>query len=318
MLGSPHDRLFKHTFGHPENAASVLRTVLPQALLERLDLSTLELAPGSFVDAALSERHADLLYRVQLGGHPARVYLLFDHQSGVDRQMPLRLLRYMTRIWTAEADAGLDKLPPIIPCLLYHGDGPWSGPRSLRDQLDIGPHLPVEATDGLVPNFRFVLVDLSGHTDAELQTGALTAMAAMALLLFKHARHAHDLLDRIVRWSQVLRQVAAAPNGLRAIEAFARYILQVSEGVTAPDLGRVLLAELGRDAEEAVMTAADQLIQQGRAVGRADVVLKLITLRFGPPDRETEARVRAASLDTLDRWTEAILTAPDLETLLGG
>ncbi|MCA9559104.1 MAG: Rpn family recombination-promoting nuclease/putative transposase, partial [Myxococcales bacterium] len=244
MPGSPHDRLFKFTFGQPEHAASVLRTVLPAALLERLDLRTLEPAPGSFVDAALSERHADLLFRVQIDGHSARVYLLFDHQSGIDRQMPLRLLRYMTRIWTAEADAGAEKLPPIIPCLLYHGDTPWSGPRFLHDQLDLGADLPPETVAGLVPDFRFLLVDLSGHTDADLQSGTLTAMAAVALLLFKHARHADDLTDRLVRWSGVLRQVMAAPNGLRALEAFARYILQVSEGVTAPDLGRVLLAEL--------------------------------------------------------------------------
>ena len=51
--------------------------------------------------------------------------------------------------------------------------------------------------------------------------------------------------------------------------------------------------------------------------GLARSLLKLITLRFGAPDAQTEARVRAASIEQLEAWTDAILTAPDLATLLG-
>jgi len=61
VIRTPHDALFKTTFGLPEHAAGELRAVLPAALSRHIDFSTLARRPGSFVDEALSERHSDLL-----------------------------------------------------------------------------------------------------------------------------------------------------------------------------------------------------------------------------------------------------------------
>ena len=66
--------------------------------------------PGSFVDEDLSAVHSDLLYRVQLAGRPAFVYVLLEHQSTVDTLMPLRLLGYLVRVLerhAREADVAL-------------------------------------------------------------------------------------------------------------------------------------------------------------------------------------------------------------------
>jgi predicted transposase/invertase (TIGR01784 family) len=62
VIHNPHDALFKSVFGEPEHARGVLRSVVPSALGEVLDWSTLTLRPGSFVDEALRPRHTDLLF----------------------------------------------------------------------------------------------------------------------------------------------------------------------------------------------------------------------------------------------------------------
>jgi Putative transposase, YhgA-like len=46
--------MFKAAFGQPEHARGALRAIVPPALAEVLDWSTLVLQPGSFVDVALS------------------------------------------------------------------------------------------------------------------------------------------------------------------------------------------------------------------------------------------------------------------------
>lgn len=321
MAMSPHDRLFKFTFRQLDNAASALRSILPPALVAQADWSTLRVVPGSFVDAALSERHADLLYQIEIDGRPTLVFLLFEHQSSEDPRMGLRLLRYMVRIWTVWADDHPGPLPPVVPCVLYHGAEPWTGPRSFQDQFDLGPDAGRLGLTDRVPHFDFLIDDLSTHDDAELQARTLTSMATAALLLFKHARTAPDLVERLVDWAETLRAVVNAEEGLRALEAFARYILQVNERVKAEDLVRVVRDALGEEAGRAAMTAADRLIEegvkQGLAQGQAETLLKQIRLRFGPPSPAVEAQVRAASTDQLDRWTEAILFAPTLDALLG-
>jgi predicted transposase YdaD len=61
-----HDGLFKRAFSVPAHAAGELRSVLPEALTNRLDLSTLKLETASFVDAEMEHRHADLLFSATL------------------------------------------------------------------------------------------------------------------------------------------------------------------------------------------------------------------------------------------------------------
>ena len=81
MPPNPHDALFKSTFADPRHAEGALRAALPSGLAARFDWTTLEAVPGSFVDAELTSRHTDLLFRVSLSGREARLYLLYEHQS---------------------------------------------------------------------------------------------------------------------------------------------------------------------------------------------------------------------------------------------
>lgn len=60
MSTTPHDALFKAAFSQVEQAADELRHLLPPALLARLDLSSLSLEAGSFVDDLATQSEAAL------------------------------------------------------------------------------------------------------------------------------------------------------------------------------------------------------------------------------------------------------------------
>src|ERR1041384_369081 len=82
MIPNPHDLIVKAVFGQPEHARGMLRAIAPAVLAEALDWSTLTLQPGSFVDAALSSRHTDLLYSTTwCDGGEMLVYLQFEHYA---------------------------------------------------------------------------------------------------------------------------------------------------------------------------------------------------------------------------------------------
>jgi predicted transposase/invertase (TIGR01784 family) len=135
MISNPHDLLFKAVLGRPEHARGALRAVVPPMLAQGLDWSTLTLRPGSFVDSALAHQHTDLLYSAAWhDGGEAFVYFLFEHQSTLptDGLMAHRLFRYQGRIWDRwRADhPKTKKLPMIIPIVMYHGEAPWTEPRS--------------------------------------------------------------------------------------------------------------------------------------------------------------------------------------------
>jgi predicted transposase YdaD len=82
MVPTPHDGLFKGVFSQPEHAQGMLRAVVPPALAEALDWQALTLRPGSFVDAAFTYQHTDLLYSAMWrDGGQALIFFPFEHQS---------------------------------------------------------------------------------------------------------------------------------------------------------------------------------------------------------------------------------------------
>lgn len=123
MPSNPHDALFRRTFANVEHAAAVLRSILPSAVLSRVNLATLRLVPGTFVDSSLAATESDLLFSVQVGGKPGFLYLLCEHQSTVDPLMAFRVLKYVVRILERHIDASC----------LWRADAPVANRASDRD-----------------------------------------------------------------------------------------------------------------------------------------------------------------------------------------
>ncbi len=70
-----------------------------------------------------------------MGGEIGFIYILFDHKSQPSKDIYLQLLKYMVEIWinyTIENE-NWDKLPPIIPFVLYHGKVKWNVSNSFFD-----------------------------------------------------------------------------------------------------------------------------------------------------------------------------------------
>jgi len=56
--------------------------------------------------------------------------------------------------------------------------------------------------------------------------------------------------------------------------------------------------------------------REGRQEGEAAVLLRLITLKFGPPSEPVRQRVQEADAETLLDWSERVLTAQRLDEVL--
>ncbi len=56
--------------------------------------------------------------------------------------------------------------------------------------------------------------------------------------------------------------------------------------------------------------------QAGRQEGEAAVLLRLIERRFGSPSPAVRERIARADTEALLRWSERILTAQDLDSML--
>jgi hypothetical protein len=136
----PHDGFFKLVFSDPARSAAELRVILPERVSRHIDWDSLQAVHASFVDAALNQRHGDLMFSARLvEGNEAYLWLLFEHQSTIDRWMPLRMLEMAVEFlkgWRKEHPEAL-RLPAILPIVLYQGATPWTTPRTLAELYDL-------------------------------------------------------------------------------------------------------------------------------------------------------------------------------------
>ena len=191
-LTNPHDRFFKETFTRIELAQDFFAQYLPAPVAATLNLNTLELQSGSFVDPDLQQQFADLLYRVTLQSEgDAYIYLLLEHKSYPDPQVPFQLLRYLVRIWERDLRAQ-ETLRPIVPLVVYHGQGRWQVPLTFSSRYS-GP----EVLRAYWPDFRYELQDLSRLSHAEI-TGALPLQIALLVLKYILDPTLHDHLGDIL------------------------------------------------------------------------------------------------------------------------
>jgi predicted transposase/invertase (TIGR01784 family) len=327
LSSSPHDTLFKAVFGQPEHARGALRSVVPPAVAEALDWSSLAPCSGNFVDPVLRERYTDVLFSVSWhGGGEALVHVLFEHQSTSDGWMAFRFLRYLVRIWERwlTDHPRAKALPVIVPVVLYHGAQPWSAPLALGALLDI-PEAVRPAIASHVLQFTYLVDDLSEVPDDRLRSRAMTALGRLVEACFKHARTRADLLDVLSGWADVVREVVRAPHGLQALALVMRYILLVNDHVEPEALQAFLERVAGPEAKDTVMTAGERLIQQGEErglqkgirQGERALLLRLLRMRFGNQvDDATERRLEAASAEQIAVWAERVLSAATLAELL--
>src|SRR6056300_1884774 len=94
-----HDSIFKIGMHDLHIARSAIESYLPPDVVGNMDLSTLTLCSGSFLDHEGAASFTDVLYSAQFkDGQPGYLYFLWEHQSRFDERMPLRFLKYKTNI----------------------------------------------------------------------------------------------------------------------------------------------------------------------------------------------------------------------------
>ena len=114
---------------------------------------------------------------------------------------------------------------------------------------------------------------------------------------------------------QAIRELAALPDDAWEREALVPYLLAFRLDPQS---------HFNSDeSEEDAMSYAEELQAiyddweaktraAGHKQGRSELLIKLLSLKFGPLDAATVARVEAASDTKLDRWAEQVLTASTL------
>jgi recombination-promoting nuclease RpnB len=288
---TPHDAVFRQLLSQPDVARDFMELHLPTTLRAICDLSTLKLESGSFVEDDLRPYFSDVLYSLKTtSGDDSYVHVLIEHQSTPDRHMAFRLLRYAVAAMKRHLDAGHKTLPLVLPLLFYAGKrSPYPFSTRWLDAFS-DPTLAEK-----VYGNPFPLVDVTVIPDDEIAEHR--SMAALTLLQ-KHI-HQRDLSEVMDRLASVL---LAGWLSSSQIISLVHYIVQAGETTDASAFVRELAQRIPQQ-EDALMTIAEQLRQEGRKQGKLE----------GKLEGKREGKMEVArSLLKMKVAREAILQATGL------
>ena len=316
-----NDRGYKLLFSHPRLVRDLLRGFVHGEWVSRLDFSSLERVPGSFVSDDLRERHNDVIWRLRWagGGRGGWFYLLLEFQSVPQSFMALRLVVYAGLLLQALIRTGRLRasrgLPAILPVVFYNGRRPWRASREMVDLFgpvhpDLRRHLlgleyvvvDGESADGedLGDNLVFALLRIEAcKTPTELTRVA----ADVALLVPKEEV---DLRRAFAVWmKRVLYRIS--PDAT----------ISVTEGLEESAMLEENLREwYQRGVRRSHKKGLEKGREEGLVQGARRILLRQLESRFGPVPKKIQTRVqKIASVEELESLAEKVVTVGSLQDL---
>jgi predicted transposase/invertase (TIGR01784 family) len=303
------DNSYKMLFSHREMVEDLLRGFVREPWVAHVDFATLEKVSGSYVADDLRDREDDVIWRVRLRDRWLYVYLLLEFQSTVDAHMAVRLMAYVALLYQDLIRTGAvakgEKLPPVLPVVLYNGNRRWTAAEELADLIEDVP-------GGLAryrPRLRYLLLDEGRYADTELLP--LRNLVA-ALFRLENSRGIADVaqaLESLIEWLKESEQ----ENLRRAFAVWFKRVFLPARvpGAEVPELHD--LQEVKTMLAERVVEWTRQWKEEGRQEGEAALLERLLLRRYGTLPNWAEERLKTATLEEVERWAERLLDAESLE-----
>lgn len=326
-----HDTGYKLLFSHAELVEDLLRGFIREDWVKHLDFSTLEKVSGGYVSDDLRHRESDVVWRVRWRKKRwLYIYLLLEFQSTVDPFMAVRVMTYVGLLYQDLIRRKLltpsGKLPPILPLVLYNGDGRWGAAQEVADLVETVPG----GLERYRPQLRYCLLDEGRIVETGLES--LQNLAA-ALFRLEKSRGPEDIQRVVAALGEWLQE----PEHAELQRAFTVWLVQVllparMPGAVIPAIANLqevksMLAERVKEwTREWKQEGFQEGLQEGRQEGLQKLEKSLTTLRgvllrrledrFGPLSEATLQQVEAIdSMEGLGELLAESAVAPSLAAL---
>ena len=259
---SPHDQFFKENFSQKDEAVSFLKEVLPLQIKSNIDFDSLEIDNQSFTDKELKEYFSDIVYHCRYkASKELKISILFEHKSYFVKYPHIQLLKYMIKLW--EYDIKQKRpIQPVIPIIVYHGKEKWE-----KKPLSAFFNDPESDFKSFIPDFDYILSDLSRYTDEEIKNQVFDNLfLKTALLVMKNIFDDKKILANLIDYFNIAKIYYEEERGLKFLEAVIRYLFYTKDEAKQEVLIKII-EQIPIRGEEIAMTIAEKYIHMGEKRG---------------------------------------------------
>ena len=253
QVSEPHDKTIKKILEEKEEVAKFLK----QYIKIDEEIETLEEYKNEFITNLFKKLTSDVIYKIKDKG----VFFLIEHQSTVDREMPLRILKYTEAIIeNAQVNDKSIKNPIVVPIVIYTGDQKWNVETSFAKT-----QLTEEKYKEYKIDLRYRLIDINKISREELITEE-TRLSKM--MLIEKCRTSKEIRNTLIE----ILQKAKDEKTIEWVKDMLYYTLSRK----LDDKVKEELKEIIREMEERKMDEEwERRIQEGDRREREELKKKL-------------------------------------------
>lgn len=322
--GSPyhrHDAGYSSLLYNKSVFLEFLQSFVGESWVEDLGEHSIIRVDKKYVLSDFAEKEADIVYKCQIGDKQVIFYILIELQSTVDFLMPYRLLLYMVEIWRDEFKntprlirGPKDfELPPIVSIVLYNGKCNWTACKNFRDIVEKSNQF-----ENYIPDFEYLLIHINRLDEKHLLE---TANLISSVFYIDQKRDTDEVYRRLDCLKPTVKDFDSNKSSL-----FTSWIKNVICQGLSEDVQRKVSNILDSDLEvdlmisnltETLREEYQRKWQEGIAKGKTqrntEIVIKLLTKKFGRLSEEMEGRICTANESQLEAIIDDIFQIQSLE-----
>ena len=119
QINNKHDKCFRDILSDKSEITNFLKDFINAE--NKIKSEDIEPYNTSYITSKYQNREADIVYKIK----GKNAFILIEHQSKIDKKMPYRLLEYYTEIVRTTKEKDREKMPIVIPIIIYTGSAKW-------------------------------------------------------------------------------------------------------------------------------------------------------------------------------------------------
>ncbi len=172
ISNTPFDDFFRRILQNRKIVEELLKVLVNKSWIKELDFSTLRTDKDTYISKKHKKSADDMIWKINYCNHTSttlsnrtsttlsnptaviHIVIMLEVQSSNDNKMPFRFLDYIGSYYENQFKSIKkdEKIPPIIPILLYVGETSWNAKIKFHDLVDI----PDKKLKRYVPDFEYI------------------------------------------------------------------------------------------------------------------------------------------------------------------
>jgi len=215
---TPFDDFFRRILQNKKIVEELLRVLVDKPWVKELDFSTLRTDKDTYISKKHKKSADDMIWKInynsthstslsagELSNNSSsaviHIVIMLEVQSTNDNKMPFRFLDYIGSYYENQFKSikKNEKIPPIIPILLYVGETSWNAKIKFHDLVEI----PDKSLKKYIPDFEYIPIIMDKISKKKLSEAESVLARLLSLNKSKNKKEFRELSHNLFKFIKI-------------------------------------------------------------------------------------------------------------------